>query len=521
MGEETVDIDPGGQRSTHQVRLTVVAGPHSGQKWVFDRNVRLVVGRTSPSHLVFADEKAFSGRHAQIEINPPSVQVRDLESRNGLYVNGVRLVEATLSDGDRFGVGDTEILVESESSVQHRSPQPVDGDERRPSVKRDRQEAGDDIAPRDSDADAGPVSNPVGQHRPPTEMSGPEHDNVRPTFAQTRHQGMEGFAKHVTGNPPRRLTSDPFSPTTAQSTPGKRTDVGDLGDSNQGDSGFSASDEIDDDDKVPRFAIGQSIGAYELKALIGRGGMASVYRATHRRSDKVFAIKLIRTDLTETEKRVQMFVREATVLTQLRHPRIVDAVELGIHHRSPYLVMEYVDNLDLLKLIDSQKSKQRVKTSIWVISRVLEALHYLHGEGIVHRDIKPGNVLAYKEGHRLQVKLADFGLAKLFADSGLSGLTSEKSVRGTLAYMSPEHFRRSVDAQPPDDLFSCGATLFRLLTGQLPNMLFQPNETLEVLRTHPLPKSLRKMVAKSIDLDPAKRFQTVAEFAEVIKTITL
>ena len=181
--------------------------------------------------------------------------------------------------------------------------------------------------------------------------------------------------------------------------------------------------------------------------------------------------------------------------------------------------MEYLEAVDLVELLESQSPKQRRRIAFWVISRVLEALHYLHSQGIVHRDVKPSNVLAYREKHRLQVKVADFGLAKLFADAGFSGLTSENSVRGTLAYMSPEQFNNSREAGPADDLFSCGATLYRLLVGECPNMIAEPATTLSRIDAVGLLEQDVSLIKKAIARDASKRFQTIAEFAEAVQSI--
>ncbi len=257
---------------------------------------------------------------------------------------------------------------------------------------------------------------------------------------------------------------------------------------------------------------GDGIGSYELLQLLGRGGMASVYRAKHRRTDQLYAVKLIRSDLPRTDKQLQLFVREAGVLTQLEHPRIVKAIEFGIEGRTPYLVMEYLETIDLLDLVDSQPIDQKIRTATWTVSRVLQALHYAHAKGFVHRDIKPANILAYREKHRLQVKLGDFGLAKMYADAGFSGLTNERSVRGTVSYMAPEQFADSRGAGPAEDVFSCGACLYRLVTGNLPNMVFRADETLAGIRKAELSKELRAVLQKSLQLVPNQRFKTAEEF---------
>jgi serine/threonine-protein kinase len=180
------------------------------------------------------------------------------------------------------------------------------------------------------------------------------------------------------------------------------------------------------------------VGSYRLERLIGQGGMSTVHLATHKQTGEVFAVKLIHRDLANDGKPRRMFMREAALLTQLDHPRIVRAIEFGLQDDVPYLVMQYIDSLDLTQLLDTKPLAERIKIATWATFTILQAVHYLHDEGIVHRDIKPSNVLAYREGRHLKIKLADFGLAKCFDDSDHHNMTNERSLRGTLSFMAPE-----------------------------------------------------------------------------------
>ncbi|MEM0927057.1 MAG: FHA domain-containing serine/threonine-protein kinase, partial [Planctomycetota bacterium] len=366
MSKQTIELEGSG-RSGQQIRLSVVRGPHAGITWVFDRATSLTIGRSSPSQLILAEEPALSRTHMSLKIQPQTGELVDQRSRNGTLVNGVRMAAATLQHGDRFGVGETELIFE----VQEETFGPADV----PSP--DLNERMSDPAPRTRVSHPRQNRRALPAERQPTATTGPIRSE----------EGVSGDTLS-------------FSEQVISTVQGTRI-----------------------------------IGSYEIGEVLGSGGMAIVYKAKHRRSGKEVALKLIRADLAQTKKRIQLFVREASLLGQLKHPRIVEFHEFGIHEdRNPYLVMEYLKTRDLMELVDVQSTKQRIRTSLWVLSRVLEALHYLHDQGIVHRDIKPGNILAFMEGHRLQVKLADFGLAKLMADAGISGVTSERSVRGTIAY---------------------------------------------------------------------------------------
>ncbi|QEG39262.1 protein kinase domain-containing protein [Roseimaritima ulvae] len=264
------------------------------------------------------------------------------------------------------------------------------------------------------------------------------------------------------------------------------------------------------------------IGSYALGELLGEGGMASVYKAQHRRSKEWFAMKLVRAIDGVSEKQLQLFAREAGVILQLKHPRIVRAHEFGFHNNAPFLVMELLPAIDLQTIVDGLDTPQRIRTACWVTTRLLQALHYAHHKGIVHRDIKPSNILAYRKGRHLQIKLADFGLAKSYLDAGFSGITDECSVRGTLAYMAPEQFQDSLASQPTVDIFATGVCLYRLLTGVLPaeSLKTGPVPPVQPDKLPQLPPQLAEIVARAVEKDPLRRFQSAEEMAAALHPFT-
>ncbi|WP_286178056.1 serine/threonine-protein kinase [Rhodopirellula sp. JC639] len=234
--------------------------------------------------------------------------------------------------------------------------------------------------------------------------------------------------------------------------------------------------------------------------LIGQGGMATVYRGVQRKTGDTVAIKLIRAGGKPSKKQLSLFLREGALITRLKHPRIVCAYEMGYHDDQPFLAMEYLPTIDLLAVMTTLKPEARIRTASWVISRLLQALHHAHREGIVHRDVKISNLLAFREGHRLQIKLADFGLAKLVAESGISQLTNERSMRGTLAFMAPEQIKESRAVGFPADLYATGICLIRLLGGDLPKPAFESTglHVEKVLRSlDPIPDALIRIIRKA------------------------
>ncbi|MFK8111079.1 MAG: protein kinase, partial [Rubripirellula sp.] len=456
--------------SPDQVTIRVVRGPNKGLSWTFDRETRMVIGRQAPSQLKLPDEPAMSREHVALEIQPPHAYVSDLDSSNGTMVNGVRIKSAALSHGDQFGVGETLFKVEV-------------------------------------------ISTPPRSHSRKQASQCLESDTL--SVDQNGSPAVEEF-EHT------RATSVPIQNVSSNANSDEKSSVArevqqpadTLPPFQNEDSLFSAATEANSDHASDNTDTNIRLGSYQLVRLLGHGGMATVHLARHLRTEETVAIKLIRSDSPITNKQIRLFVREAGVLTKLQHPRIVKAIEFGLEETRLYLVMEYIKTVDLFSLLDQQTSKQRTKIATWIVTCILQAVHYAHEQGIVHRDIKPGNLLAYREGRHLRVKLADFGLAKCYEDAGLSQMTSERSMRGTLAYMAPEQFENARDSGPSVDLFSCGACLYGLMTGVLPAIMTNREETMAVLNeSQKVPNSLKPVIAKAIAIDPKDRYPTPNAFA--------
>src|ERR1700751_5278194 len=203
------------------------------------------------------------------------------------------------------------------------------------------------------------------------------------------------------------------------------------------------------------------IGKYEVTGMLGRGGMGRVYRAFDRQLGRDVAIKTLTEGFVGDSEMLERFYREAAKTGMLKHPNIVTVYDLGEQDGSPYIVMEYVAGEALDKVIQSDLSLS-LSAKLSIIEQVCHALDYAHRNDVIHRDVKPANVILQPDG---VVKLLDFGIAR--QDKYDWGLTRTGSGNGTIHYMAPERLRN----QPFDgrsDLFSTGVILYQLLTGQLP-----------------------------------------------------
>ncbi|WP_242910721.1 Stk1 family PASTA domain-containing Ser/Thr kinase [Actinomadura terrae] len=268
-------------------------------------------------------------------------------------------------------------------------------------------------------------------------------------------------------------------------------------------------------------------GRYELDTVIGRGGMAEVYRARDLRLDRVVAVKTLRSDLARDPTFQARFRREAQSAASLNHPSVIAVYDTGedmIGDTSiPYIVMEYVDGSTLRDLLRENRALLPDK-ALEITDGILRALDYSHRGGIVHRDIKPANVMMTR-AH--EVKVMDFGIARAMADSAAT-MTQTAQVIGTAQYLSPEQARgERVDAR--SDIYSTGCVLYELLTGKPPFTGDSPVAiAYQHVREEPVPPSqvdpdipqwADAIVLKAMAKDAAHRYQNATEFRQEIQRV--
>ncbi len=261
-------------------------------------------------------------------------------------------------------------------------------------------------------------------------------------------------------------------------------------------------------------------GRYVVQAIVGTGGMAVVYRAFDQKKNRVVAIKVLRPEYESDEEFVRRFSREAEAASKVSHENIVNMLDVGIDGDMRYIVMEYVDGQTLKEMI-RQRGTIHPDTAIRMTIRILAAVDHAHRNGIVHRDIKPQNILVDNQG---RVKVADFGIARLKASqtTTLEEGSTTGSALGSVHYFSPEQARGEV-ADEKSDLYSVGVVMYEMLTGQVPFdgetsvsvALKHVNEPPRSMRDHQegISKALDEVVMRALCKDPAKRYQTAAEMA--------
>lgn len=263
------------------------------------------------------------------------------------------------------------------------------------------------------------------------------------------------------------------------------------------------------------------IGRYRIERLLGRGAMGVIYQAHDPVIDRAVAIKLIRTDLLSSEDQadyLERFQHEARAAGRCAHPNIVAIYDFAVYEGNPFLAMEYVDGRNLSQVL-ATSGRFTPAAAVAAIGQVLDALGCAHGLGIVHRDVKPANVLLLTDG---RVKVTDFGISRLES----SVLTQIGSVIGTPSYMSPEQCRgEEVDAR--SDIFSTGIVLYELLSGERP---FTGGSLTEVTyrlineaapdlgaKCPGLPVTLVAAVHRALAKQPHERFASAADMAAALR----
>lgn len=274
--------------------------------------------------------------------------------------------------------------------------------------------------------------------------------------------------------------------------------------------------------------LAQKFPQLEIMGLLGRGGMGAVYKARQRHLDRVVALKILPPEVGQEPSFAARFEREARALAKLTHPNIVTLYESGQVGGLFYFLMEYVDGVNLGQLL--QGGRLAPKEALAIVPHICDALQYAHDQGIVHRDIKPGNILLGRNG---QVKIADFGVAKIVGLDVLSqpigqtaasapadgaqpsaAITEVGKVMGTPNYMAPEQSEHHADVDHRADIYALGVVLYQMLTGELPGQRLEPpSKKVEI------DVRLDEVVLRTLEKKPELRFQQVSDVKTAVETI--
>ena len=271
-------------------------------------------------------------------------------------------------------------------------------------------------------------------------------------------------------------------------------------------------------------------GAYEIISIIGHGGMGVVYKARHAMMDRIVAIKMLKSQLMSDSMSVRRFQQEVKASSKINHPHVVSVFNFGISPQgSPYIVMDYLEGTSLANLI-AREGQLGVERGIKIISQACEGLAFAHKQGVVHRDLKPGNlVLINYDGDPEFVKIVDFGVAKLMgASADTQRLTQQGDICGSPVYMSPEQcMGKELDFR--SDIYSMGVLIYETLTGHLPLIGLSMVDTMSkhVSEMPPpfsavrpdlyIPERIQQVVFKAMAKDVNDRHQSMDELRKELE----
>ena len=427
-----------------RVSLKVLAGPHAGRTFAFDQHDTFLIGRSETAHLCLPEDRFFSRNHCILEIAPPRCFVRDLGSTNGTYVNGQKVQEAFLNNGDQIQGGQTVLAVEvsADQTVQ------------------------------------GYSGNNFG-----TEQAALVRTQPSLVIVECLNCGRRDQAE--ASKPDERLTY------------------------------------LCEDCRIELKRQPQQVPGYETIKVLGRGGMGCVMLARNQQTGQAVAIKTMLPEVAVSDQALRRFMREIDVASALQHPNIVRFVDRGTNNGVVYLVTEFVEGMDAAKLADMRGGRLPYQEAVMIMSQALDALAFAHTQGYIHRDIKDQNILVNGTWPNYTAKLTDFGLAKSFTQSGMSGITMAGDMAGTFAYMPPEQIRDFRDVRPAADIYAAGMTAYSLVTGALA-LDISPKanvaETVKAIfdkpiipinrRTQDVPPAVAHAIERALAKDPLQRWPT-------------
>jgi predicted Ser/Thr protein kinase len=257
--------------------------------------------------------------------------------------------------------------------------------------------------------------------------------------------------------------------------------------------------------------LAQQFPRLEVLELLGQGGMGIVYKARQPQLDRFVALKILPAGVGRDRAFAGRFAREARALAKLTHPSIVTVYDFGASDGQFYLLMEFVDGVNLRHLLRERRLKP--EEALKVVPQICEALEYAHEQGVIHRDIKPENILLDKRG---RAKIADFGLAKLLGSKPAdSALTGSQQIMGTPQYMAPEQMERPTAVDHRADIYSLGVVFYEMLTGELPLGRFSPPSQ----KVH-VDVRLDEVVLRALEKEPERRYQHAIDVKTDVESIS-
>jgi hypothetical protein len=445
------------------VRLTVKEGVMRGKEFVFDVHDTFLFGRMDECHACLPDDVRVSRHHFILEANPPDARIRDLGSLNGTYVNNTRY-------------GGRKSHETPEEGAKRRYPQVDlrDGDE----IK-----VGKTVLHVKVEVPTKFVGSIFCQHceRDVTAEVGPTRRGDYICEA-CRREARNDFATLLMAS-------------------------------------MQQSDQSDE--------TNLNLPDYEIEKKIGEGGMGAVYLVHHKNRRERAALKVMLSKVAVDEIARKQFLREIEVTLKLRHENIVEVFDHGSSGSLFYFLMEYCEGGSLQSLIDRRGRPLSLAEAAPIMLQALDGLAHAHQNKIIHRDIKPQNILLKGSDLNWTVKIADMGLAKDFTQAGFSGMTATGDASGSLPYLPREQLTNFKYLNPASDVWSIGAAFYYMLTGHYPRSFPKGKDPLEAIlygeiipvrqRDLSIPKRIAEVIDRSLADNISERYQSASEVRQVLE----
>ncbi|MDM8550590.1 FHA domain-containing serine/threonine-protein kinase [Desulfobacterales bacterium HSG2] len=430
------------------VEVKVTAGPAKGQTFAFHKPDCFLFGRAADARISLTRDPYVSRQHFLLEISPPECRVTDLDSKNGVFVNGIRYggrrppdpdviqapdgaKEAHLKNGDELAVGDTMMTIFIKMNAR---------------------------------------CSECGKKMP--------DDKKGPICRACREKQQQSSQRSVHCAYCDRDVTDEVG---ARGHDGTGEYVCDLCQTRDANNPMDLLKNLLRDAAVPKdFPDMPTFRGYRIENELGRGGMSVVYKALEEETGRIVAIKTMRPQVAVNEENIRIFRREIKITRQLRHKNIVEIFKYGKSKGVFFFVLELVDGMDLDVFIKSKGGRIEIEEAAPIMLDILEGLAYAHRvkikmkfvsgrekrfTGIVHRDIKPQNILLARNENGWTPKIVDFGLSKSFESAGLTNMTVAGQVAGTPIYWPREQITHYKYLNPATDVFSIAAVFYEMLTG--------------------------------------------------------